>query len=185
MMSVSASQYRVFTGTLYPDSTSYDCDVRLQVLKDTFPEFATCIHDRDVTSDGQLKKAHIHWVGRLKNATTISGIAARLALKPNEIEAGRSFKALVRYLIHLDDPDKAQYDSASIKATFAVDKYLKNPKEEDSEKAAKILGFIVETHCTSMMVLMDWCIKNGCWDCLRRGGSLFRNVQAELASMER
>lgn len=90
----------------------------------------------------------------------------------------------MRYLIHKDDPDKAQYDSSSVTANFDLSKYLCNGKDSDAEKAAKLLQFIIETRCTSMLVLMDWAIKNDCWDALRRGGSLFRTCQAEISQME-
>lgn len=182
---MAEKQYRIFTGVLYPDSTSYNYEVMLQILEHTFEEFAYCLHDKDVNSEGQPKKAHLHWLGRLTNPTTISGISSRTTLPAHDIEGGKSFKALVRYLIHLDDPDKEQYPPEAITANFGLTKYLKSGKSDDAEKAAKLLGFIVETHCTSMLVLMDWALKNDCWDALRRGSSLFRTCQAEMSQIER
>lgn len=183
-MMTSNKQARIFTGVLYPDSKSYDYQVMLGVLADVFPEFAYVLHDQDVDSKGNLKKPHLHWLGRLENPTTIGGISLRTTLPAHDIEAGKSFKALVRYLVHLDDPDKVQYPVSAVTANFPLDKYLKG-KETDAEKAAMLLQFIVETHCTSMLVLMDWALKNGCWDTLRRGGSLFRTCQAEMSQIER
>ena len=177
-------QYRIFTGVLYPDSKSYDCRDMLKILGGVFDEFAYISHDADVDAAGHSKKVHIHWLGRLQNPTTIGGISLRTTLPAHDIEAGKSFKALVRYLVHLDDPDKAQYDPASVTSTFDLNKYLRNSKENDAEKAAKLLQFIIETHCTSMLVLMDWALRNDCWDALRRGGSLFRTCQAEMSQIE-
>ena len=179
-----SKQYRIFTGVLYPDSKSYDYRVILKVLGVTFDEFAYISHDADIDSDGKPKKVHVHWLGRLKNPTTIGGISFRTTLPAHDIEAGKSFKALVRYLIHEDDPDKAQYDASSVTANFDLTKYLCNGKVSDAEKAAKLLQFIIDTHCTSMLVLMDWALKNDCWDALRRGGSLFRVCQAEMSQIE-
>lgn len=181
----NAKQYRIFTGVLYPDSKSYDYQDMLKILGDVFDEFAFVSHDSDVDAAGNPKKVHTHWLGRLQNPTTIAGISLRTTLPAHDIEAGKSFKALVRYLIHLDDPDKAQYDPVSVTANFDLAKYLRNGKESDAEKAAKLLQFIMETHCTSMLVLMDWALKNDCWDALRRGGSLFRTCQAEMSQIER
>lgn len=181
---MAEKQYRIFTGVLYPDSTSYNCDIMLQILGNVFEEFACITHDADLDATGKPKKVHVHWLGRLTNPTTISGIASRTTLPSHDIEGGKSFKALVRYLVHLDDPDKAQYDPSAVIANFDLVKYFKSGKDSDSEKAAKLLQFIIDTHCTSMMVLMDWALKNDCWDALRRGGSLFRTCQAELSHIE-
>ena len=177
-------QARIFTGVLYPDSKSYDYQVILGVLSDVFQEFAYILHDQDVDINGKPKKPHIHWLRRLENPTTIGGISLRTTIPAHDIEAGKSFKALVRYLVHLDDLDKAQYPVSAVTANFPLEKYLKE-KETDSEKAAKLLQFIIESHCTSMLVLMDWALKNDCWDTLRRGGSLFRTCQAEMSQIER
>ena len=183
-MMTSNKQARIFTGVLYPDSKSYDCQVMLGVLSDVFFEFAYVLHDQDVDAKGNFKKPHLHWLGRLENPTTIGGISLRTTLPAHDIEAGKSFKALVRYLVHLDDPDKVQYPVSAVTANFPLEKYMKG-KETDAEKASKLLQFILETHCTSMIVLMDWAIKNDCWDALRRGGSLFRTCQAEMSQIER
>lgn len=182
-MAASVKQYRIFTGVLYPDSKSYDYQVMLGVLSDVFPEFAYVLHDQDVDAKGDLKKPHVHWLGRLENPTTIGGVSLRTTLPAHDIEAGKSFKALVRYLVHKDDPDKFQYPVSAVTANFSLDKFMKG-KETDAEKAGMLLQFIVETHCTSMIVLMDWAIKNNCWDALRRGGSLFRTCQAEMSQIE-
>lgn len=179
-----AKQCRIFTGVLYPDSESYDYQVILGVLADVFPEFAYILHDQDVDAKGNPKKSHVHWLGRLENPTTIGGISLRTTLPAHDIEAGKSFKALVRYLVHKDDPDKVQYPVSAVTANFALDKYMRG-KENDAENAAKLLQYIIDTHCTSMLVLMDWALKNDCWDTLRRGGSLFRTCQAEVSQIER
>lgn len=173
-------QYRIFTGVLYPDSKSYNYRDMLDVLADVFDEFAYITHDADVDAEGKPKKVHVHWLGRLQNPTTIGGVSLRTTLPAHDIEAGKSFKALVRYLVHLDDPDKAQYSPSAIVSNFDPCKYFRDSKQTDAQKAAQIFQFIVDTRCSDMTVLVDWALRNDCWDALRRGASLFRNVQAEM-----
>lgn len=90
----NSKQYRIFTGVLYPDSKSYDYQVILKVLGDTFDEFAYITHDADVDSEGKPKKVHVHWLGRLQNPTTIGGISLRTTLPAHDIEAGRVSRLL-------------------------------------------------------------------------------------------
>ncbi len=91
---------RKFQGVLYPDSESYCCDDVLNILKSTFPEFAYILHDKDTDENGELKKPHIHWVGRLKAARYLAALADDLGIAENMIERCRSFDAFIRYLIH-------------------------------------------------------------------------------------
>lgn len=87
---------RKFQGVLYPDSESYCCDDVLNILKSTFPEFAYILHDKDTDENGELKKPHIHWVGRLKAARYLAALADDLGIAENMIERCRSFDAFIR-----------------------------------------------------------------------------------------
>ena len=71
---------RSFLGVLYPDSESYDCSAVLERLSCLFEEWAYILHDSDSDENGELKKAHIHWVGRLENATSLLAIADSLLI---------------------------------------------------------------------------------------------------------
>ena len=53
---------RNFSGVLYPDSESYNCNEVIDRIKSKFKQWAFCLHDMDVNDEGELKKAHIHWV---------------------------------------------------------------------------------------------------------------------------
>ena len=68
---------RSFLGVLYPDSESYDCSAVLERLSCLFDEWAYIVHDSDSDENGELKKAHIHWIGRLENATSLLAVADR------------------------------------------------------------------------------------------------------------
>ena len=55
---------RKFCAVLYPDAEDYNCEVALNNLRSNFPRWAYCLHDKDTTDDGELKKPHYHVVVR-------------------------------------------------------------------------------------------------------------------------
>ena len=118
-MNKKEKRYRAFTGTIYPDSTSYNYSDILLLGLEYFDEFGYITHDKDINEEsGELKKSHIHWVGRLKNPRTLKTIANKFDLNDNDVECVKSFKAIVRYLIHADNEDKAQYNISDIQGSI-------------------------------------------------------------------
>ena len=106
---------RYWTVVVYPESSPPDW---IEKVKQTHLAYMISpIHDRDVTAVGDVKKAHYHLVLMWENPTTFSNV--REVLKPiTEVcpQAVNNLGRLARYLVHMDDPDKAQYDVADIQA---------------------------------------------------------------------
>lgn len=105
---------RTYGGIVYPDSETYDYEEVLRNGKNYFVEFSYILHDKDVTEDGEVKKAHIHWLGRRKNASGLKYVAEIMGLKENEVEIIKNWKGAVRYLTHIDYPDKYRYEVEDI-----------------------------------------------------------------------
>lgn len=167
-------QYRVFTGVLYPDSESYDFATVLELVKKNFKEWAMCFHDQDTDDEGNLKKLHLHWVGRC-NPRKISSCARILGLKENEIEKGRDFRSLVQYLIHLNDDDKFQYSPDGVETNISdIGKYFctlcegQIVKDLASAKARM-----------SWYDLIQYAVENDCYDALRRNLGVLKLVWDE------
>ena len=78
-------QSRCFIGILYPDAENYVCDDVLVRLHDAFRDVAYIIHDMDVTESGELKKAHIHWVGKRDSPAPLSTIVNALKIPAQDI----------------------------------------------------------------------------------------------------
>lgn len=167
---------RKYQGVLYPDSESYCCDDVLNILKSTFPEFAYILHDKDVDENGELKKPHIHWVGRLKAARYLSALADDLGVAENMIERCRSFDAFIRYLTHIDDPDKFHYPLEAVISTFPINKFF---RDDEEIQAGRLADYIIDARCSSMSNAVRWALKNGCWTTLRRSGSIWSAVISE------
>lgn len=184
-------QYRTFTGIVYPDSSDYDFEIRLIQLGMAFEDFAYCLHDQDVhqTDDpkgeytaGSPVKPHIHWIGRNQNARTINGIAKAAEVPAEVIRYSRKgWKKEVRYLIHADDKDKAQYSVGAVVANFDLDPYF-SAAPTDQESAQAIFDYIMRNHCTSVRELTQWCFENGHWAAFRRSPSIWGNIMHEMIS---
>lgn len=169
-----ADKYRVFSGVIYPDSESYNSVAVLETVKQRFKEWAFCLHDQDVTDDGDLKKAHIHWVGR-GDPRTLSAVAKFLGLKENEIELGKNFKALVQYLIHLNNPEKAQYSPDSVESNIPdIKSYFRNLSEGQLVK-----DLALAKKEMSWYDLVQYSIENDCYDVLRRNLGVLKLIWLE------
>lgn len=83
------------------------------------------LHDKDINADGQPKKPHCHTLFMFDVVKTEEQITALLKEVFGESETGSIVGvatpmkvsdrcAIVRYMAHLDNPDKAQYDVAEI-----------------------------------------------------------------------
>lgn len=112
----SISKTRNWAFVVYPESAPE----RWQgILADThIPAFISPLHDRDSDENGVLKKAHFHVVimadGPITKKRADEIIAPFCGTKSAEYI--KSLRGYVRYLAHLDNPDKAQYDPTDIVA---------------------------------------------------------------------
>ena len=177
-----AAQSRAFLGVLYPDSETYDCSEVLSRLSEVFEEWAYITHDMDVDPDtGELKKAHIHWVGKLSKPALLSTIAGgrKLGIPENSVEFCKNWKSAVRYLVHKDSPDKYQYSPESVESSFDI-KPILDGKQSELVKVKAIYAYIHETNCTSADQLLSWCIENDCWSEFRRSFAVWASVMREM-----
>lgn len=169
-----AKKIRNFSGVLYPDSESYNCDEVISRIKSKFKQWAFCLHDMDVNDEGELKKAHIHWVGA-GDARTLASCAKILGLKENEIEICKNCKLMVRYLLHLDDPDKYQYPADDLDTNWKnVEQIIRTADE----------GILCKDLCTaktqmSWYDLIQYSIDTCSFDVLRRNLGLIKLVNEE------
>ena len=113
-----------------------------QKLEECGYQYALCMHDKDTNEDGTLKKVHWHIVvlcGRREFQYTLAkrlGIDRRFVQRPLATEPNGA----VRYLTHLDNPEKAQYDRESIESNITPadlerlhQKVEKKSKDEETE----------------------------------------------------
>lgn len=167
-------KFRNFSGVIYPDSASYVCDDVMNEIKKRFRQWAFCLHDLDVTDDGELKKAHIHWVGA-GDARTLASCAKILGLQQNDIEICKNCKIMVRYLLHLDNPEKAQYPPEALETNWKnIETIIRDVDE----------GVLCKDLCSAKLDrswydLVQYSIEIGAFDVLRRNWGLIKLVNDE------
>lgn len=150
-----SSQSRLFHLVIYSDSSSYSTTDILKKCSQLqcCSRWAWCLHDKDLNDDGELKKAHIHLVLQCKYPVKYSFIVSSLGCVessvtlPNAFSKTRTFRSLVRYLIHADSPKKYQYEISDIHCNFDLSSYF----DEIS----------VDLHASAFMDLLDFMSTSG------------------------
>lgn len=155
---------RAWAFLIYPDSwPSWEDDLRGLHM----PVLVSPPHDRDVYEEdgdghraGDTKKIHRHAVVSWNGPASMN--AALSLLEPfgvKYVEPVGSYPAYCRYLCHLDDPDKAQYDPSDVVCiSGAVPDFER--KLTDSEMLAmrdEILNACEENGIVEYADLCDYC----------------------------
>lgn len=172
---MAEKKFRSFAGTLYPDSESYDCETLLSTIRSKFIDWAYILHDKDVNENGELKKSHIHWVGRA-TPRCLSVVSNFLGLPENDIEVVKNFDNMVMYLIHLNDIDKFQYSPDDVETNLPnIGQLLRRQSE----------GQIVKDLASAKMQkswydLVQYAVDIDSYDILRRNLGVIRLIWEEV-----
>lgn len=161
---------------VYPDSDSYIAAEVLAKVSEYFEKWCYILHDKDLSDDGTLKKAHYHVYGKFDTARTPQTVSNALGVGVSSLRVVSSWRGAVRYTLHLDHPDKFQYSADDIVANFDPVKFL---KVDDDLQAARIFSFIQSSCCTSVSELTAWAFNNGCYPALRRGFAVWSRLLSE------
>ncbi len=111
---------RNWTIVVYPDSAP---DNWRDIIDSWHIEWVESpLHDKDVNGDGEPKKPHWHILlmfSSVKSYDQVLGLCQEVNCPiPKQVH---NTKALVRYMAHLDNPDKAQYVLSDIVSHGGVD----------------------------------------------------------------
>lgn len=106
---------RNYAFLVYPESAPKDWIERLSATH--CPAFVSPLHDKDTNPDGELKKAHYHVMLIFDGVkTTEQAQAIRDAVGGVGWERIASQRGYIRYLCHLDNPEKHQYSKQDVKS---------------------------------------------------------------------
>lgn len=187
-----------FLTVLYPDSETYDCNLLLARLESWWDEWFYILHDKDFYTEydydrykleekeeppwvvGELKKPHYHIIGHVEGKCVLGRAAIKFGVPSNDVQKIGNYKKAIQYLIHLNNPEKYQYDKAEVNSNVLekLEKYMK--KENDaSEKARMILDYIYTGNVCTVTALAEFALKNSCWDEFRRGQGLYTTILNE------
>lgn len=152
---------RNWTIVLYPESAPENWR---EILDDMHIEWIESpLHDKDINANGETKKAHWHILlmfGGVKTYEQVKEITDKLnAPIP---ERCHNAKAMVRYMAHLDNPDKAQYSVSDIKAHGGVDlaEMLRPSSSERYTIIGDMISYIRANNVIEFQDLMDYALAN-------------------------
>lgn len=151
---------RVWRGVLYPDSLP---DKWQEKLNRQGLVYAYILHDKDVNPDGTVKKPHYHIIfffeGK-KSYEQIKKIMDELnAPIPQKV---MNPKGMVRYMIHLDNPEKHQYKRENIRSCNGadIDKYFELSMSSKTELLGELEDFIIDNEIDNFADLIFYCRKH-------------------------
>lgn len=137
---------------VYPDSAPDNWREMLHEM--LVPGFISPLHDADENANGEQKKPHWHVMLTFKGLKSLAQVKEITeALNAPAPQECKDVRAYARYLCHLDNPEKAQYQISDVESLGGAD-YL------DKIKCA------ADTD-TALSEMMDWCMEQGCYSFYR------------------
>lgn len=155
---------REWSFVLYPESAPSDWLNRIRDLKVNV--VISPLHDKDKAEGGnseELKKAHYHILlsfGGLKSYEQVKEITDSLGQPIPQYVSNKT--GMIRYFIHIDNPDKYQYKKEDIVTIGNVDLdlYFKLSTDAELDIVDDILDYCEETNCNEFYEIVDYSRKN-------------------------
>lgn len=142
---------------VYPESLPKNYE---EIIQNTgLPMCFSPLHDKDVDPTGEPKKPHFHVICYYENTTTFKNVKENVSdllngTIPIKLE---SMVGMYRYHLHLDNPEKYQYDDRkrTFYNGFDVNKVDSLTTTEIMKIIKSIQDFIIAEHITEYSDLMD------------------------------
>lgn len=151
---------RNFACVLYPESMAHDLIEKL--TQTHIPAFLSPLHDRDKNPDGTPKKPHYHLIIMFETVKTKEQAKAVFeSLGGVGLEVVSTLRGYARYLIHADNPEKAQYSAVDVRAFSGADYESAIHLPSDDVTAVKeMMAFIRKNEIRSFAKLCDICAEH-------------------------
>lgn len=151
------NRVRNFATVVYPESAPDNWKELL--AEQLVPAFISPLHDKDVNPTGEPKKPHYHVIimyegkksdEQAKEVTTLIGGVG--------LEHVGSIRGYSRYLCHLDNPEKAQYNVEDVRSLCGADYTATIGLATDKYKAIReMIQFCRDNHIVSYSTLLEYC----------------------------
>lgn len=137
------------------------------------------VHDKDINPNGETKKIHIHFIVCFegnKSYDQVKEISDSInCTTPFKVS---SVRGMIRYFIHLDNPEKHLYEKSAIKphGGFELEQYFQASAETKKKYLEQMVEWCEEHHCSEIRTLVNYAKrkeKETWWDCLTVGGGLY------------
>jgi len=151
------SRTRNWTFVLYPESVPENW---IDIINELHLEWiCSPLHDKDVNANGEAKKPHWHVLLLFQGNKTYEQVKEITDSVNAPIpERCHNSKALVRYMAHLDNPDKAQYSVTDIKSFGGVDlaEMLRPSSSERYTIIHEMITYIKNNNISEFQDLVDY-----------------------------
>lgn len=118
------------------------------------PSLISPIHDKDVKEDGTKAKPHCHvislWENPQRYNVVLNIIQCGCGFNVQYIQPVANLRAMMRYLVHLDNPEKVQYDPTDVIEVAGAQYVL-----EDETASDNVTSYIVDNRCDSVTKLLS------------------------------
>lgn len=153
---------RHFGVVIYPESIPSNW---LEYLRDSGLKIAISpLHDKDINeSTGEIKKSHYHVIISYDGPVTISHVKKFVAYLNCPVPiALESIRGAYRYLTHMDNPEKYQYNDKDILLLngFDISNYVKKTDTEVLAIKKLIVQIINDNNINEYSDLIDYLLIN-------------------------
>ncbi len=144
-------------------------------------DYAYILHDKDLNDDGTIKKFHYHFRVFSDLQRSLSAWSKVFNIPINYIEKLDDKRLSIRYLIHLDNREKFQYNQNDIITNIDdIEKYFKDTKQEESYQLKYICDYIDDINgYIYFQDVKNFVIENNYWSAYRRYYSIIRDLIQE------
>ena len=120
------------------------------------PSLISPIHDKDLKDDGGKAKPHCHvicfWEQPQRYNVVLSILREGCGLQTVKyIQPVANLRAMMRYLVHLDNPEKQQYDVSEVMEICGAQYIL-----EDETASEKVIQHIIDNRVDRISILLQY-----------------------------
>ena len=147
---------RNFATVLYPDSAP---DNWLNIISELkIPCFISPLHDKDVNPDGEPKTPHWHVILMFEGVKTEAQVREVISSFGGVgLEIINSIRGYARYLCHLDNPEKFQYNVDDVTMYGGADYFNVIGLSSDKYKAvSEMMDFIAQEDILYFWDLLEY-----------------------------
>ena len=140
---------RNFATVVYPESAPENWKEIL--FSHCVPAFVSPLHDKDVNPTGEPKKPHYHVMLMFEGKKSLTQVEEIFkTIEGVGCEVVKSVRGYARYLCHLDNPEKYQYDVSEVTCLasdylgtigLAIDKYVAIGEMQDFCDKYNVVSF--------------------------------------------
>ena len=152
---------RTWTSVVYPESAPENWREILDGYH--VPWVESPLHDKDVNPDGEVKKAHWHIILFFDGKKSFEQVKEITdALNAPIPQKTANPKGLVRYLIHMDNPEKYQYKREEIVCHCGaeIDEYFALSSSSRRVVFGEMVDFIMDSEIDNYADFLLYCRKH-------------------------